>query len=52
MHFGVGANVIAGTTVALPTQGIANVSVDWGGGSTGTATSGGNLLHTYTGYGH
>ena len=43
----VDTNLIAGTTVTLPLRGSVDVSVDWGDGSSSTATSSGNLQHTY-----
>jgi surface protein len=43
----VDTNLIAGTTVTLPLRGSVDVSVDWGDGQTSTATTGGDLQHTY-----
>jgi surface protein len=43
----VDTSLIAGTTVTLPLRGSVDVSVDWGDGQTSTATTGGDLQHTY-----
>jgi surface protein len=47
MLIDVDTNLIAGTTVALPLRGSVDVSVDWGDGQTSTATTSGDLQHTY-----
>jgi surface protein len=43
----VDTNLIAGTTVTLPLRGTVDVNVDWGDGQTSTATTSGDLQHTY-----
>jgi surface protein len=43
----VDTSVVSSNTVTLPLHGTTNVLIDWGDGSTTTATSSGNRSHTY-----
>lgn len=47
MVLDVDTRLLSGTTVTLPLRGSVDVTVDWGDGSSSTATSSSNLQHTY-----